>query len=140
MIERRWWGVAFVCLLALGCNEEKPLLSPTTQPAVQSGGIDIQVQDRQKFIADMRATASKFGLTEKRDLDLEKAISGSEHREVYSAHFVRNQRIGLFLSNDIDENRFSYMMFKKPFTKTEFDSFSGDINAVLHQHQVVIAR
>jgi hypothetical protein len=137
MIVRRLWVVTFVFLSLLGCGKEEHPLSPVTQPAVGSGGIDIASQDRQKFIADMRATASKFGLVEKHDVDLEKLISGSEHREVYSAHFVRNQRIGLFLSNDIGEDRFSYMTFQEPFSKAEFDSFSGAIDSVLRKHRTV---
>ena len=124
----------FAILLSLpSCDEADSMLSPVTQPVDLSGQVEIPPESRDAFISEVEGVAKGYGLNEVHDVDLEKGMGEIEHRFVYSAHYIKNDRIGLVLSNDISESEFRYSLFKEPFSPAEYSAFSKKIRETIQR-------
>lgn len=121
----------FSMTLIVSCGERgEGVKIERDQIAVESGGISIAPEQSDELIKNARYLANKYGLTEVRDGDLERRMGAAEHRQLFIARYMKNNLDCLFLSNDISESRFTYMLFSDAFTEEEFYKFKNDFMKV----------
>ena len=116
--------VLLVCSVQ-GCGDtpSDSFVHSQDQRPTDSGGVDVPVDQQQDVIASVQSIARQYGLTEHRGHDLEAAVGASEHRSVFFAYYTKEGWEALSLSNGISSTRFSYQIYREPFSLSEHQEF-----------------
>jgi hypothetical protein len=118
-------GAAFVApwTLCAVISDGKSLTGARDQTPIDSGAFVVKRPMVDEMLGKIQALCSSYGLEQLRNANTERQIGERDHRPVYDVTFHKQALIGVWLTNVISSDSFTFQLYAEPFSKIEYPAF-----------------